>query len=67
MPGPLQISELRRHRLALGLTQAQLAAAIGTSQNQVSRWECGHVRPCRIAVRAIERLTPAARPVSPPD
>jgi len=58
-------SEIRTRRLALGLTQTALAAAIGASTHQVSRWECGHVRPSRLAVYAIERLTPASRAVSP--
>jgi transcriptional regulator with XRE-family HTH domain len=33
--------ELRRRRVLNGLTQAQLAAAVGTSRGQVSHWENG--------------------------
>jgi len=58
-------TDIRTLRLTLGLTQAQFAAALGASTPQVSRWECGHVRPSRLAVHAIERLTPASRAVSP--
>lgn len=32
---------LRRARFAAGLTQAQLAARLGTKQSVVSRWEAG--------------------------
>ena len=31
----------KRLRLSLGLTQAQLAAELGVSENSVSRWELG--------------------------
>ena len=36
---------LRQARRARGLTQAQLAARSGTSQEQVSRWESGKRSP----------------------
>lgn len=32
-------SDLRRIRHALGLTQAELAARIGTTRGTISRWE----------------------------
>ena len=31
--------ELRRRRLALGLSQAELAARLGAAKNTVARWE----------------------------
>ena len=36
---------IRRSRLAVGLTQAQLARRLGTTQSAVSRWERGHEEP----------------------
>lgn len=33
--------ELRRRRLALALTQRQLADALGVRQSEISRWESG--------------------------
>ncbi len=36
---------LRRLRLAKGLTQEQLAQALGVSAQSVSRWECGKTMP----------------------
>lgn len=38
-------SRIRALREAKGLTQKQLADSVGTSQNQVSRWEGDHVLP----------------------
>lgn len=36
--------ELRRRRTALGITQAQLAFYLGTSQQTVFKWESGATR-----------------------
>ena len=36
---------IRRARTAAGLTQAGLAAELGTTQSAVSRWENGHDEP----------------------
>jgi len=33
--------KLKRARLAAGLTQVELAEAIGSQQNRISRWESG--------------------------
>ena len=35
--------ELRAARLALGLTQTELACLLSTNQNSISRWEIGKV------------------------
>jgi transcriptional regulator with XRE-family HTH domain len=35
--------ELRQRRERLGLSQAQLAAALGTTQNTISRWELNEI------------------------
>lgn len=51
MPGGLLIKEAR---LRAGLTQAQLAGRLGTSQPVVARWETGSAEPgFQTVVRAI--------------
>lgn len=47
---------LRRLRLAKGLTQEQLAAALGVSIQSVSRWECGNTLPDVMLLPDIARL-----------
>ena len=37
--------KLKAARKAAGLTQAQLAEAIGCKQKDVSRWEAGQIEP----------------------
>lgn len=40
---------LRRHRIARGLSQVQLAARLKVDQSTVSLWEAGQIpRPCMI-------------------
>ena len=43
--------KLRAARRAAGMTQAQLAAAIGCSQKDVSRWEAGQIEPGVLTVK----------------
>ena len=38
-------SPIAAARLAKGLTQAQLAEAVGTTQGQIARWETGARNP----------------------
>ncbi|HEV7664709.1 MAG TPA: LuxR C-terminal-related transcriptional regulator [Chloroflexota bacterium] len=62
----LSAAELRVRRLALGLTQAQLAGRLGVRANTVARWERGELRPSHPerVVRWLARLERAtARPV----
>lgn len=40
----------------LGLTQAELAQAVGVGLNTVQRWEAGRGRPRTIALRAVESI-----------
>ena len=47
---------LRRLRLAKGLTQEQLAATLGISMQSVSRWECGNTLPDVMLLPEIARL-----------
>ncbi len=53
--------EIRRRRLAAGLSMEQFAYRIGVTFSTVSRWENGYSRPHRISWREIERLFPAAQ------
>lgn len=45
----MRIKELR---LELGLTQAEVAKAIGTSQRNIGRWENGENAPAAIYIKA---------------
>ena len=46
---------IREARREAGLSQAALAAALGTKQSVVSRWECGHEAPRADTLAAILR------------
>ena len=43
-------------RVALGLTQGQLAAALGVGRKTVNRWECGTCRIPPMVGLALETL-----------
>jgi transcriptional regulator with XRE-family HTH domain len=45
MPEPPIEDAIRDARRALGLTQVELARALGVAPNTVARWERGEVRP----------------------
>jgi transcriptional regulator with XRE-family HTH domain len=46
------VAALRMHRVARGLTQAQVAAAVGSSRSSVALWETGQSDPPLRKVRA---------------
>ena len=48
---PRMVKKIRRQ---LGLSQERLAEALGVNFVTVNRWENGHVRPSRLAVRQLE-------------
>ena len=52
------IKQARQH---LGLTQKQLAQALGVTLATVGRWECGLRNPSPLAVRTIELLVEVER------
>ena len=43
--------KLKQARQAAGMTQAQLAEAIGCKQKDVSRWEAGLIEPGVLTVK----------------
>lgn len=47
------------------MTQMEFAQALDVSYATVSRWENGHVRPSRLALKAIDRLVSGRRLVTP--
>jgi DNA-binding transcriptional regulator YiaG len=47
---------IRAWRRRIGMTQEGLAQALSVTFSTVSRWENGHVRPSKLAWRAIEQL-----------
>ena len=47
---------IRTWRRRIGLTQEGLAQALSVTFSTVSRWENGHVRPSKLAWKAIEDL-----------
>ena len=49
-------AEIRSLREVLGMTQEQLARAIGVSYSTVSRWETGRGRPSPLAVQRLREL-----------
>jgi transcriptional regulator with XRE-family HTH domain len=51
--------ELKEKRIALGLTQAQLAEILDVKPNTVARWERGLLsvpRTVELAMEAVERM-----------
>ena len=64
---PSQAAEvIRKWRRRVGLTQEGLAQALSVTFSTVSRWENGHVRPSKLAWRAIELLAAERRsPLDP--
>jgi len=53
-------SWIRRLRLQLGMTQGQLGERLGVTLVTVSRWETGHVRPNKLAIKALTTLENSA-------
>ena len=49
-------TDLRRLRRRLGLTQVQLAARVGVTENTLARWERGTVGIGEVAARLVKLL-----------
>jgi transcriptional regulator with XRE-family HTH domain len=55
----MESDELREKRIALGLTQAQLAEILDVKPNTVARWERGLLlvpRTVELAMETVERM-----------
>jgi HTH-type transcriptional regulator/antitoxin MqsA len=50
----MEAHEIARRRTALGLTQQQLADAVGVHRITVTRWEAGRAIPRGLAARQLE-------------
>ncbi|MFZ9960627.1 MAG: helix-turn-helix domain-containing protein [Candidatus Limnocylindrus sp.] len=57
---------IRASREALGMTQAQLAAALGISQSTLEKWESGIRRPRPISRWAVEARLAELKTISKP-
>lgn len=55
--------ELRRWRTARGMSQADVAAAVGSARNSVSRWEVGEFLPAPVQMHRLQELMGAEFPV----
>jgi DNA-binding transcriptional regulator YiaG len=55
-PPPNAGRAIRAWRRRVGLTQEGLAEALSVTFSTVSRWENGHVRPSKLAWRALQQL-----------
>ena len=55
-PAPDAARMIRPWRHRTGLTQEDLAHALGVTFSTVSRWENGHVRPSLLAWKALEQV-----------
>ena len=48
--------DILKLRTQLKMTQAQLAERLGTTVVTISRWENGHVKPSKMALKAVEAM-----------
>ena len=53
--------DIKRLRGALGMTQEEIARALGVSWITVSRWERGVSQPSSLAFQQLQRLVPKQR------
>lgn len=52
----IQVADIYSARKKLGMSQEQLAEALGVSRNTVSRWETGIVQPSAKNLAALDQL-----------
>ena len=53
-----RVQDLRRH---LGLTQRELADALGTRQQTISEWETGMYKPCGTSTTLLSMVAERAK------
>jgi len=56
--------DIKQTRQELGMTQAQLGAAVGVSERTIQNWEWGKTAPTPSQVKEIERLVKDNEPVT---
>jgi DNA-binding transcriptional regulator YiaG len=56
--------QIRALRNRLGLTQEEFAHRLGVTFSTVNRWENGHAKPSKLALRALRSLLPPTVPMS---
>jgi DNA-binding transcriptional regulator YiaG len=57
---PIKGAEIKKLRARMGLTQAQLAADLGVTENTVARWERDEMKMSEPAVRLLRRVATAS-------
>ncbi len=57
---PMKGEELRRLRKRMGLTQAQLAVELGSTENTVARWERNEMKVNEQAARLMRTIATRA-------
>ncbi len=55
---------LRQRRRTLGLTQQQIAEAVGVRFQQIQKYECGANRFCDLLLREAERTAALTKPLA---
>jgi DNA-binding transcriptional regulator YiaG len=58
---PIIGAEIKRLRTRMGLTQAELAAELGVTENTVARWEREEMKMSEPAVRLLRSLAAQRR------
>jgi len=66
MEGQWDAAAIAALRERLGLTQAEMADALGVRQQTVSEWETGRYQPRGASTRVLRYLAEAKAPYDPP-
>jgi len=48
--------DIKELRLKLGLSQEEFAHKLGVTLSTVNRWEKGHFKPSKLALKALKKL-----------
>ena len=63
--GAAVVPEPRILRIRMGLTQDELARALGVSRDTISRWERGRTKPHRVYLWRMQRMLQEMPPTPP--